>query len=56
MEKVIVTINKYANTSASTIPIAMADAIKDGIIRRGDVVLLTAFGAGLTFGSTLLRY
>jgi len=56
MEKVIVTIQKYANTSASTVPIAMSEGIKEGIIRRGDVILLTAFGAGLTFGSTLIRY
>jgi 3-oxoacyl-[acyl-carrier-protein] synthase-3 len=56
MDKVIVTIDKYANTSASTIPLAMTDAVKENRIKRGDVVLLTAFGAGLTYGSTLLRY
>jgi 3-oxoacyl-[acyl-carrier-protein] synthase-3 len=56
MDKVIVTIDKYANTSASTIPIAFSESGKDGKIRRGDIVVLTAFGAGLTFGSTLLRY
>jgi 3-oxoacyl-[acyl-carrier-protein] synthase-3 len=56
MDKVIVTIDRYANTSASTIPLAMNDAIKEHKIKRGDIVLLTAFGAGLTYGSTLLRY
>jgi 3-oxoacyl-[acyl-carrier-protein] synthase-3 len=56
IEKVIITVDKYANTSASSIPLAMADAVKDGRIKRGDVVLLTAFGAGLTFAATLIRY
>jgi 3-oxoacyl-[acyl-carrier-protein] synthase-3 len=56
MNKVIVTIDRYANTSASSVPIAMSTAIKENHIRRGDIVVLTAFGAGLTFGTTLLRY
>ena len=56
MEKVIVTVHQYANTSAATIPIAFVEAVNDNKIKRGDVVVLTAFGAGLTFGSTLLRY
>lgn len=54
-EKVIVNIEKYANTSAATIPIALDEAIREGRIRRGDLVLLTAFGAGLTSGSLLFR-
>jgi len=56
MDKVIVTIERYANTSSSTIPIAFTDAVREGKIRRGDIVLLTAFGAGLTYGAALLRY
>lgn len=56
MSKVIVTIERFANTSSSTVPIAMTEAIKEGKIRRGDIVLLTAFGAGLTYGSTIIRY
>ncbi|MFG1493649.1 beta-ketoacyl-ACP synthase III [Halobacteriovorax sp. ZH4_bin.1] len=55
-EKVIVNIDKYANTSAATIPIAMHEAIVDGRIKRGQLLLLDAFGAGLTSGATLLRY
>ena len=55
-EKVIVNIHKYGNTSAATIPIAFHEAIMEGKIKRGDKVLLDAFGAGLTFGSTLLTY
>jgi len=55
-QKVIVNIEKYGNTSAASIPIAFAEAVEDGRIRRGDLVLLDAFGAGLTWGSVLLRY
>lgn len=56
MEKVIVNIENYGNTSAATVPIAFHEAIFDGRIKRGDIVLFDAFGAGLTFGATLLRY
>ncbi len=55
-EKVIINIDKYANTSAATVPIAMHEAIADGRIKRGDTLLLDAFGAGLTSGATLLKY
>ncbi|OUR96314.1 3-oxoacyl-ACP synthase [Halobacteriovorax marinus] len=55
-EKVIINIDKYANTSAATVPMAFHEAIKDGRIKRGDIVLFDAFGAGLTTGATLLRY
>ena len=55
-EKVIVNIEKYANTSSATVPIAFHEAVQDGRIQRGDIVLLNAFGAGLTNGAILLRY
>jgi 3-oxoacyl-[acyl-carrier-protein] synthase-3 len=55
-EKVIINIDKYANTSAATVPIAMHEAIADGRIKRGQTLLLDAFGAGLTTGATLLTY
>lgn len=55
-EKVIINIDEYANTSAATIPIAMHEAITDGRIKRGQTLLLDAFGAGLTTGATLLTY
>jgi len=55
-EKVIVNIEKYANTSAATIPIALYEAVREGRIRHGDLVLTASFGAGLTFGSLLFRY
>lgn len=56
MDKMIVNIHKYGNTSAATVPIAFHEAITDGRIKRGDVVLFDAFGAGLTAGATLLKY
>ena len=56
MNKVIVNIEKYGNTSSGTIGLAMDEAIRSKKIRRGDVVLLTSFGAGLTWGSILARY
>lgn len=55
-EKVIVNIDKYGNTSAATVPMAFHEAIQEGKIKRGDLVLFDAFGAGLTTGATLLRY
>lgn len=54
-DKVIINIEKYANTSAATIPMALDESLRSGKIRRGDLVLLASFGAGLTSGSLLLR-
>lgn len=55
-ERVVVTVGETGNTSAATIPIALDIAVRDGRIQRGQNVLLTAFGAGLTSGSLMLRY
>ncbi len=55
-EKAYVNINKYGNTSAATIPIAMTEALKEGRINKQSYVVLTAFGSGMTWGSTLLRF
>lgn len=56
MNKVIVNIHKYGNTSSATVPLALDEAIRAKKIRRGDILLLTSFGAGLTWGSLLARY
>ncbi|MEW6058292.1 MAG: beta-ketoacyl-ACP synthase III [Bdellovibrionota bacterium] len=56
MEKVIMNIEEYGNTSAATVPTAFDEAVVQGKIRRGDLVLFDVFGAGLTYGSALLRY
>jgi 3-oxoacyl-[acyl-carrier-protein] synthase-3 len=56
MEKVVMTIEHYGNISSATVPIALDVAVRDGRIREGDLVLLTAFGGGLTWGSSLIRW
>ena len=55
-DQVLINIEKYGNTSAATIPIALHESIINKKIKRGDHILLDAFGAGLTFGATLLKY
>ena len=55
-ERVIINIEKYGNTSAGTIPLAMESAIEDGKLKKGDLVLLAAVGAGFTVGAALLRW
>jgi 3-oxoacyl-[acyl-carrier-protein] synthase-3 len=55
-EKVIINLEMYGNTTAGTIPLALADAVKDGRLKRGDLVLLASVGAGFTVGSVLLRW
>ncbi len=54
-ERVVVTVDRHANTSAASIPLAFAEAFRDGRIRRGELVLMEALGGGLTWGSALLR-
>ena len=56
MEKVFVNIDKYGNTSAASIPIALDEARKSGRIKPGDITLLVAFGAGFTWGSAVIRW
>jgi 3-oxoacyl-[acyl-carrier-protein] synthase-3 len=56
MEKVLVNVDRYGNTSAATIPTVLDEANRDGRIKRGQTVLLDAFGAGLTYGSILVRW
>jgi len=56
MERVIVTVDEHANTSAASIPLALDTAVRDGRIKRGDLLLFEAFGAGFTWGSALLRF
>ncbi len=56
MEKVVVTVDQHANTSAASVPLALDVAVRDGRIQRGDTVLLEAFGGGFTWGSVLLDY
>lgn len=56
MEKIFINLDKYGNTSAATIPIALDEAARQGVIERGDLIALVTFGGGLTWGSSLIRY
>ncbi|MFZ5632030.1 MAG: beta-ketoacyl-ACP synthase III [Bacillota bacterium] len=56
MEKVLVTLDKFGNTSAASIPMALARAVSTGRLKTGDVVLLTGFGAGLTYAGMIMRW
>lgn len=56
MEKVMVTVDKYGNTSAASIPMALADAAKDKKIKKGDTIVLVGFGAGLTWASCVIKW
>ncbi len=55
-EKCVVTVQKYGNTSAASIPMAMNDAYEEGRLKKGNLILLDAFGGGFTWGSALLKF
>jgi 3-oxoacyl-[acyl-carrier-protein] synthase-3 len=56
MERVIVTVDRHGNTSAASVPLALDEAVRSGKVKRGELLLLEAFGGGFTWGSALLRY
>jgi len=56
MERVVLTVRTHGNTSAASVPMALDTAIRDGRIKRGDLLLLEAFGGGFTWGASLIRY
>jgi 3-oxoacyl-[acyl-carrier-protein] synthase III len=55
-EKYFININEYGNTSAASVPLAFDQAIREGKIQRGDIIILVAFGAGLTWGANVIRF
>jgi 3-oxoacyl-[acyl-carrier-protein] synthase-3 len=55
-ERVVLTVDRHANTSAASIPLALSEATADGRIQRGDLVLIEAMGGGFTWGSALIRW
>jgi 3-oxoacyl-[acyl-carrier-protein] synthase-3 len=55
-EKIVVTVDQHANTSAASVPLALDTAVRDGRIQRGDIVVLEAMGGGFTWGAAALRY
>jgi 3-oxoacyl-[acyl-carrier-protein] synthase III len=56
LDNVVVTVDRHGNTSAASIPLAFDEAVRDGRIKRGDTILMEAFGGGFTWGSVLLNY
>jgi 3-oxoacyl-[acyl-carrier-protein] synthase-3 len=56
VEKAFVNIDRYGNTSAASIPMALDECVREGRIKEGTTVLMVAFGGGLTWGSTLVRW
>ena len=56
MDRVVVTVDKHGNTSAASVPLALDTAVRDGRIKRGETLLLEAFGGGFTWGSALIKY
>jgi len=55
-EKVVITVDRHANTSAASIPLALCEAIADGRIRDGNIVVMEAMGGGFTWGASLIRW
>ncbi len=56
MDQVVVTVDKHGNTSAASVPLALDEAVREGRIKRGDMLLLEAFGGGFTWASALIKY
>jgi 3-oxoacyl-[acyl-carrier-protein] synthase-3 len=56
MDKVVINLDRYGNTSAASIPIALDEAVQQGRLCKGSLVLMIAFGAGFTWGGVLFRY
>ena len=56
MDRVVVTVDRHGNTSAASVPLALDHAVRSGQVKRGELLLLEAFGGGFTWGSALLRY
>ncbi|MGH7163943.1 MAG: 3-oxoacyl-[acyl-carrier-protein] synthase III C-terminal domain-containing protein, partial [Nitrospiraceae bacterium] len=56
MEKVVLNMDRYGNTSAASIPLALDEAVRAGRVRDGDLVMIEAFGGGLTWASALIRW
>ncbi|MGL5121789.1 MAG: 3-oxoacyl-[acyl-carrier-protein] synthase III C-terminal domain-containing protein, partial [Plesiomonas shigelloides] len=56
LDKVVITLDKQGNTSSASVPTALDEAVRDGRIQRGQLILLEAFGGGFTWGSALVRF
>ena len=56
MDQVVISVDRHGNTSSASVPLALDEAVRDGRIKRGDMLLLEAFGGGFTWGSALIKY
>ncbi len=56
MDKVITNLSKYGNTSAASIPLALDEAVRNGQVKKGDVIACAGFGAGLSWGSAIMKW
>ena len=56
MDQVVISVDRHGNTSAASVPLALDEAVRDGRVKRGDMLLLEAFGGGFTWGSALIKY
>ena len=56
IDHVVITVDRHGNTSPASVPLALDGAVRDGRIKRGDILLLEAFGGGFTWGSALIKY
>jgi 3-oxoacyl-[acyl-carrier-protein] synthase-3 len=56
MDRVVVTVDEHGNTSAASVPLALDTAVRDGRIKRGETLLMEAFGGGFTWGSVLVKF
>ena len=56
LDHVVVTVDKHGNTSAASVPLALDVAVRDGRIKKGETLMLEAFGGGFTWGSVLLKF
>lgn len=56
MDKVITNLSKYGNTSAASIPLALDEAVRSGQVKKGDVIACAGFGAGLSWGSAIMKW
>jgi len=56
MERVFVNLDRYGNTSAASIPLALDEAVRSGMVKPGSLVVMVGFGAGLTWGGNVLRW
>jgi 3-oxoacyl-[acyl-carrier-protein] synthase-3 len=56
MDRVVVTVDQHGNTSAASVPLALDTAVRDGRIKKGETIIMEAFGGGFTWGSALLKF